>query len=555
MVYHGRLSAMQYVDLISLVGGLAIFLYGMGLARDSLQLVAGARLRSIIATLTEHRLLGLVSGVALAVLLQSSNAATVMLVNFVSTGLMSLGQAMAVTLGAAVGSTVTVQVISFRVAAYGLVFVALGYLMMFTAKRRQLRYIGELVLSFGFIFFGMKLMGDSTSPLKDAGMFQEVLGYFARHPWAGFVAAAAFTGIVQASAATIGLVISLALGGSMTLDVALPMVLGANVGTSVTAILAGIGSPPEGKRVAIAQLIWKVTTAAGAMFLLGPLADAARFTADDVVRQIANAHTLFNLAAAVVAVPFVNLAAAALERFYQPERGQEIFGPKYLDTRALETPSLAFGQAMREFLRMADIVNDMFRDCYRVFEASDLDLLADIESRDDQVDILNREIKLYLARLTQRDLTSEQADHELELVTLSNYVENAGDTVTKNILPLAKKMISRGLLFSEDGWKEICDLHTKVSENFQLALAAFSTRDEGLARKVLRHATNFEHIEAELRQAHLERLHQAVPETFETSAIHMDLITYLVRVNQHVSQLAEAVLRDLTRRDAIASTA
>jgi len=541
------------LNISSLLGGLAIFLYGMAQSRDSLQLVAGSRLRSAIATFTENRILGVTTGIVVTILLNSSSATTVMLVNFVSTGLMSLSQAMAVTLGASVGTTVTVQIISFKLSHYALLLVAIGFAVMYGSSRRRARYSGQLILSFGFIFYGMQLMGDATAPLKEAAAFRQMLSYLGEQPWAGFLGAAIFTGIVQASAATIGLLISLAIGGTMTIDVALPMVLGANVGTAVTALLAGLGSNPDGKRVAIAHMAYKAIAAGLCMTLLPWFRELTIWSSSDIIRQIANSHTIFNVSAALLFLPFTRIAAKAIEKYYHPEEEELAFAPKYLERRALETPVLAFGHVTREFMRMADIVNEMFKASRTAFEVGDPDQIAGIEAEDDKVDILNREIKLYLARLTQRDLTPDEADHEMELVGLANELENAGDIVNKNILALAKKFSHGGLSFSESGWEEIRDLHGKVAENFDLALVAFSTGNEELARKVVRHFENFERLESELRQAHMRRLHQAVPETFETSAIHMDLITYFVRVNAHVACIAKSVLRNRSRKDLLAS--
>ncbi len=542
---------MGFLQLTTLLGGLAIFLYGMGLARESLQLAAGGKLRTIIASVTENRFLGLSLGVVVTTLLQSSSATTVMLVNFTSTGIMSLSQALAVALGAGIGTTITVQIISFKVSTYALLLVAAGFLAMFTAKRRQPRYLGQLVLAFGFIFFAMDLMGQATAPLQYSEAFQTALAYTSQYPLVGLLAAAAFTALIQASAATIGLIISLSLGGSMTLEAAMPMVLGANVGTAITAMLAGIGAPPDGKRVAIGYLIYKLTAAGLFLLFIGVFTEASVRTSDDLGRQIANAHTIFNIVSGFAFLPLTGIGALALSRFYKPPDLEEVFKPRYLDRRALETPPLAFGHATREFLRMADIVNEMLRDSLKVIEKDDLDLAAEISARDDQVDILNREIKVYLSRLSQSNLTPEQADQELELIMLSQEIENAGDIINKNILSLARKKANRGLQFSQEGWDELRDLHSKVGENFDMALAAFSRNDEGLARKVLRHQARMEQLENELRQAHIDRLHQAIPETFETSAIHMDLISYLVRVNGYVSRLAESILLELARREAL----
>jgi phosphate:Na+ symporter len=276
---------------------------------------------------------------------------------------------------------------------------------------------------------------------------------------------------------------------------------------------------------------------------VGAFTRLAARTAPEVARQIANAHTLFNVATALCFLPLLGLGARLVAQLFPGGGGREQFGPRYLDRRAVESPALAFGNAQREFLRMADIVADMVKDCLRCLEQNDLDLAADIEARDDKVDILNREIRFYLARLGQEAMTPDQAERQMELISLSNDVENVGDLVNRNVLALAHKKAAHGLAFSREGWAEIRDFHAKVCENFDLALVAFSTGDEEIARKVLRHRAKLAEIESELKEKHIGRLNQGLRESLKTSSMHLDLLADLRGVNGYVSNLADAVVR------------
>ncbi|MGI5865598.1 MAG: Na/Pi cotransporter family protein, partial [Myxococcales bacterium] len=463
-----------------------------------------------------------------------------------SSGVLTLAQSMAVLLGADVGTTITVQLISFRLSDWAPLVVFLGFAVRLATRRRRGRYLGDTVLGFGLLFFGLRMMAQGASPLVEQAAFLSAVDYFAHNPVLGVLAAALLTVLLQGSAPTIGLLISLAVAAGpesqpLSLAAVLPMVLGANLGTTVTPALSSYGQAPEGKRVAMAHVFFKVTGVLLFLPLLPWFEHLVARSGGGMARQIANAHTLFNLILALLFLPFTGLVARAITRFYQPP-ARELFGPKYLDARAIETPPLAFGLATREFLRLCDIVGEMLRDSIHVFERNDLDLIEDIEARDDKVDILNREIRFYLAGLGQENMTAEQADRQLTLITLTADMENAGDTINKNLLALARKKAAAGLQFSEEGLRDITFFHQKVVENFDLAMAAFSTGDEELARKVLRHRDNLVNIEAELKQKHIERLHLGLPEALDTSSIHLDVFSYLRRVNFLVSNLAEAVM-------------
>ena len=534
---------MTFLDFTALLGGIAIFLHGLSLAREGLQIVAGDKLRSILFALSSNRVVGLVSGALVTTIVQSSTAVTVMLVGFAASSLMTLPQAMAVVLGADIGTTITVQLIAFRLSAYALVIVAAGFAVRFFAHQRRVRYAGEAIMGFGLLFFGMKLMADATLPLRGSDLFLMLLDRLSANPFAGLLVGAVATVLLQGSAPTIGLLIAMASSGSMSISAALPLVLGANIGTTILPIMAAAGHPAAGKRVAFGHAVFKLLGVAAFLPFLDPFIRLAAATAPDVARQIANAHSIFNVVTALAFLPFVGLSARLVSRFYLPAGEQERFGARYLDPRAIESPALAFGNAQREFMRMADIVADMVKDCLRCYEESDLDLASDIEGRDDKVDILNREIRFYLARLGQEAMTREQANRQMELISLSNDIENAGDLVNRNILRLARRKVARGLAFSREGWTEIRDFHGKVCENFDLALVAFSTGDEEIARKVLRHRAKLSDIETELKEKHISRLNQGLRESLETSSMHLDLLAFLRGVNGYVSNLADAVVR------------
>jgi phosphate:Na+ symporter len=539
-------------DLSVFAGGLAIFLHGLTLARDGLQTLAGDKLRSILFALSSNRVVGLVSGAVVTTIVQSSTAVTVMLVGFAASSLMSLPQAMAIVLGADIGTTITVQLIAFRLSRYALGVVALGFALRFSSRARRPRYAGKAILGFGLLFFGMTLMGDATAPLRGSQAFLSVLQHLASEPLAGLAVGAALTVLMQGSAPTIGLLIALASAGSMHLAAAMPLVLGANLGSTVLPIVAAAGQPAAGKRVAFAHAVFKLLGVAGCLPFLGDFTRIVASTTHGEARQIANAHTLFNVLNALAFLPLVGVSARLLSRFYAPREEAERFGPRYLDPRAVESPALALGNAQRELMRMADIVADMVKGCIRPFQQDDLHVAAEVEGLDDRVDILDREIRLYLARLSQESMTREQAERQMELISLSNDLENVGDIVNRNVLVLARKKVSRGLAFSKEGWAELVDFHGKVCENFDLALVAYSSGDEEIVRKVLHHRERLVEIEESLREKHIARLNQGLRESIETSSVHLDLLANLRLVNDQIGNMAAVVGRRRRRGEAVA---
>jgi len=529
--------------LLILFGGMALLLYGLQLTGEGLQRAGGARLRQILTHLTANRVSAALTGAAVTALIQSSTATTVMLIGFVQAGLLSLPQAMGIILGADVGTTFTVQLIAFRLYDWAFLLVGLGFSVLFFARRRLFRDLGQAVLGFGLIFLGLKLMMDGMAPLRSSPLVGQTLLAFADTPLLGVVAAALFSALVHSSAATIGLALALASHGLLTLAGAVPIVLGANIGTCATALAASLGSTTEAKRVAVAHIAFKLLGAAVALPLLGPFIQLVAASAADPARQIANAHTFFNVGISLLFLPFQG-AAGRLIVWAVPDRPEEEqrFRTRYLDDRFADQPGLALGQATREALRMADIVQGMFRDAAEVFRSGSQELLEDVERRDDQVDYLEREIKLYLTRLGKQTMTPDLAHREIALLGFIGNLENIGDIIDKNLMELARKKLFRGGRFSESGEAELMDFHAQIGKNLERAIAAFATWDRTLAHEVLEQRAVIRQRERDLRQSHIDRLRAGLAESVETSEIHLDVLTNLKRINSHVTAIVYPIV-------------
>ncbi len=532
--------------ILALFGGMALLLYGIQLTGEGFQRAAGGRLRYLLTHLTRNRLMAVVSGATVTAIIQSSSATTVMLIGFVSAGLIPFSQTMGVILGADIGTTFTVQLIAFKITDYALLLVGMGFTVVFFAKRRMAKDLGVALLGFGLIFLGLKVMLDGMEPLKSSALAKQILLTLAGTPVAAVLTAAVFSGLVHSSAATIGLAIALAIEGLLSLNGAVAIVLGANIGTCVTALMASIGARADAKRVAAAHIAFKVLGVLMILPVIDPFTRWIGTTADDVGRQIANAHTVFNVVISALFLPFQSLAARLIVVLVpEEEEGDNPFKTRYLDDRFIGQPALAIGQATRESLRMADVVQGMFKDAIVVFRQDNQELLENVEQRDDQVDYLEREIKLFLTRLGHETMSPDLAHKEIALLSFISNLENIGDIVDKNLMELARKKLYHGRRFSEAGESEIVEFHSLIAKNLERAIAAFTAGDRSLAQEVLDQRAVMRQKERELRESHLARLRAGLAESLETSEIHLDVLTNLKRVNSHVTALVFPILEGI----------
>jgi phosphate:Na+ symporter len=532
--------------LLALFGGMALLLYGIRLSGDSLQRAVGGRLRQLLTGMSRNRVVALLSGAAVTGIIQSSAATTLMLIGFVSAGLMTFRQTLGIILGADIGTTLTVQLIAFRVTDYAPLLIGAGFVVTFIARRPTPRDVGQAVLGLGLMFLGIKLIIDGVAPLRSSELAIDLLRVTTEMPIVAALVAAVFSALVASSAATIGLALALATQGLIGLPGAVAIVIGANVGTCATALAASVGATAEAKRVAVAHIAFKVGGALLVFPLLGPFTALVAASTDDPARQVANAHTFFNLGISLLFLMFTPWAARVIEAMVPQAPTEETpFRAKYLDERSKDQPSLALGQAHREALRTADVVQGMLRDALPAFRTDNLALIEDIEKRDDQVDFLEREIKLFLARLGREAMGSELSRKEIGMVSFIGNLENIGDIIDKNLMELARKKYYQGRRFSEAGWVEIQEFHGLVAKNLERAIAAFAANDRALAQEVLDQRPFMRAKERELRESHLGRLRAGLAESLETSEIHLDILTNLKRISSHVSALMFPILDEV----------
>lgn len=528
---------------INLFGGLCLLLYGLHLAGEGLQGVAGGRLRGLLQSVTRNRLLGVLAGAAMAAIIQSSGATMVMLVGFASAGYLTLQQSIAVILGADIGTTLMAQLLAFQLYDYGLVVVGVGALTWLLGKRRLVRSMGLALLGFGFVFLALKLLVSGFDPLRSNEQAQAFLLGVSDYPLASLILAAVVTAAVQSSLATIGILIALASQQLLTLDAALPMILGANIGTCSLALFSSLGASIEAKRVAYAHTFLKVAGVLLALLVMEPFEALVTQSAALPARQIANAHVLFNVALALLFLPLTRPIAAGLTRLIpEPIKPGQPGQPKYLDLHLLDTPALAIGQANREMLRMADTAQEMYKATLVAFTRDDEDLVDHIEELENHLDGLNQAIKLYLTRMSETAMTPAQHREEMGILIIINELESIGDIIDKNLMELAKKKIYKGLRFSEGGMKEISNLHQLIGRHLDLVIAALTTRNLELAQAVIDAKSQVAQQERQLKQAHIRRLHEGLVESIETSAIHLDVLTNLKRINSHVTNVAYAIV-------------
>ena len=401
-----------------LFGGLAIFLFGMEQMSEAMRIVAGLRMRDVLSRLTSNRWTGLLTGSVVTAIVQSSSVTTVMVVGFITAGLMTFSQALGIILGANIGTTLTVQIIAFQVTKYALLLVAVGFLLLYTGKGKR-KWYGQWLMGLGLLFVGMDLMGSSMAPLRDYPPFIRLMSA-AANPILGILAAALFTALVQASSATIGLAIVFASQGLVPLETGIAFVLGANIGTCITAGLAAIGKPREAIRASAAHVLVNIVGALLVLPFLGPFTELVRTLSPTaasgltaaaqaaiVPRQIANAHTLFNVAISLLSLPFIPWIERVIVLLVPDKKSVDIPGsikPRYLDESLLDTASLALGFARREVSRMGDLLEQMMAKVPAAVFGGNGETVAEIRALDDQVDALYTAITQYLAKIGQQNL-------------------------------------------------------------------------------------------------------------------------------------------------------
>lgn len=472
-----------FVVVTGLLGGLAVFLFGMDRMTEALRVAASSRIRFALARMTKNRFLGAASGAGITAVIQSSSVTTVLVVGFISSGVMNLSQAIPVILGANVGTTITAQVVAFSISRYALLIVAIGYGMAFFAKSDKRTVQGNLIMGLGLIFFGMSVMGTAMEPLRSYEPFIDLMAAM-KNPILAVLVGLAFTALVQSSSATTGIVIVLASEGLITPEAGIALVLGANVGTSVTAQLAALGKSPEAMRAAVVHTLFNLAGALAWLPLVGVLAGVVDSIGGPLARQIANAHTIFNVINTVVFLAFVPQLERLVTRLVPDRPEAERIRLKYLDDSLLKTPTIALERARLELLRMTSRVGTMLSEVLPAILDGPAEALTAVEDLDDEVDDLHGQIIMYLGRVGQRSLSAGSTQELLRLMEATNNLEAIGDLIETNLVTLGRYRLANDLHVSDATRVMIEDYHGQVSLALDLAVAALVQANEKDARMV-----------------------------------------------------------------------
>ncbi len=546
------------IILIGLFGGLAIFLFGMDQMTDGLKAVMGDGMSTLLARLTKNRFMATITGAITTAIIQSSSVTTVIVIGFISVGLMTLEQVIGVILGANIGSTITAQMIAFNVTQYALLPVAIGYGMRFVSKSEKTRIYGGIIMGIGLVFFGMGVMSDATHPLRTYQPFIDIMKEMS-NPLLGISVGLIFTGLVQSSAATIGIVIVLASQGAITLDAGIAIVLGANVGTCVTAILAAIGKPAPAKQAAAAHILFNIVGVIIWLPFIGYLATLAEAIspvsvnlsgterlAADTPRQIANAHTLFNVANTIIFISILGTFAQLIKRLIpdRPEALPEYAQPKYLDDALLQTPALAIDRIRLEAVRLGGYVEELIEMARPAVLSGGKEDLDKIVSREKELRMLHDAIMDYARRLYSTEMKSSETRRLEALITVIVNLEHVGETIAVNMVSIGRERLEQRFTFSEETISRFQPYSSKVREAFHTAIKALDLKDAQLAVKVVEMKPDVERLADGIVEHLSRRLVSDDPNRAVLYRVESQFVELIQRIYYFAGMIANEIVQE-----------
>lgn len=547
----------QFALASGLFGGLALFLFGMDIMTRALERAAGDQMKVMLGKATSNRIVGVATGATVTSVIQSSSITTVLLVGFVSSGLMSMAQSIPVILGANIGTTITAQILAFKVTKLALPIITVGFFISFTAKREEWRQYGLIVLGLGLVFFGMGVMSDTMKPLRS---FEPFLGFMASlsNPLLAALVGAAFTAIIQSSSASTGILIVMAGQGLIELDAAIALALGANVGTCVTAGLASIGKSREAVRTFLVHTLFNVL---GVLIWIGfipQLVELARFmspshlelsgiarSAAEVPRQLANIHTFFNVANAVLFIGFTVQIQRLVEWVVpdRPLREEDRVVTRYLNEEFLGTPAIALDAVRREVVRLGQLARTMLNASMQYATSATRLQLDELEKMDRPIDALHREIIGYLRTLSLGNLSAEHSDVMMGLIKIANDLEHIGDQLATTLVTSGRKRIDEGVIVSKQTSRAIGEFHAKVLQALDDVLEALAQEDAQLAAQVRAMKQDLSQMTEEFARHEILRLKADEPKRLMTYAREVEVMEILNDIFKTTRRIARTQIR------------
>jgi phosphate:Na+ symporter len=529
--------------LVNLLGAAALLVWGLRMVRTGVMRAFGGDLRKRLGRSLRNRFAAFAAGFAITILLQSSTATGLLTASFASHGLVGSAAALAVILGADVGSTIVAQIVSLLPHELAPLLVLAGVALFTMSRATRLKDIGRTIVGLGLMLLSLRLIAMAAEPVRSSGILIEVFEALGNEPLLAALLAAVLTVLSTSSLAVVLLVIAFVGGGLIQLPLALALILGANLGSTIMPLIGTAASGPEARRVPLANLIFRLTGVVIALPLLPWITPWVALIEPQAWRQVADFHTAFNLAVATLFLPLIGPIASLCTRLLPDRpRGEESGKPHYLDNAALDSPAVAIANAARETLRMGDIIEKMLRQTLEVFRNDDRKLLREVEALDDDVDKLHHAIKLYLTEMSRDAVDQTDQKRSIDVITFTTNLEHIGDIIDKNLMELAAKKIKNKLRFSTEGFAEICNMHQRVENNLKLALNVFISGDVKLARRLLEEKVAFREMEWAASEGHFDRLRSGKPESIETSSLHLDILRDLKRINSHLTSVAYPIL-------------
>ncbi|KNZ42915.1 Na/Pi cotransporter family protein [Acetobacterium bakii] len=555
---------MTFEMLAGLFGGLGLFIYGMHMMSEGLKTVAGSRMKKLLEVLTNNRVKAVMVGTVVTMIVQSSSTTTVMVVGFVNAALMTLTQAAGVILGANIGTTVTAQLIAFNITEMAPIFIGVGTIIALFGNKKKIRDAGGIVLGFGILFFGIALMAAAMSPLRESEDFIYLLTTYGKNPLLGLLIGTLITGLVQSSSASIGLLQALAIsgvfssiGGTEAIQICVPILIGTNIGTCVTALISCIGTSTAAKKAAFIHLFVNIFGAVWVMLLLlgmdgllsvnpiyefivsisGTITAAGGEVVPNVARQIAMAHTFFNIANTIVLFPIIGYFVAFLDRTY-PEKEEEKC--LQLDDRLFSNPSIALGQVGKELLRLSEMcLKNFILACQSVMEG-DEKLSEDVRKREERIDEFQQGIVEYAIKLSNLNLSEAENDRIAFILKGSHDLERIGDHAM-NIAELAEVRVANKIIFSEIGNQEVLDHINFTSNTLRDMVELIKNEDVALCYKIFDEEEEIDVMTEKLKDDHIRRLNDGACNPY-AGIIYLDLLTNIERVGDHASNIAQGIL-------------
>ena len=552
------MSLETFQMIVTLLGGLAVFIYGMNLMSDGLQKAAGDKMRNILGMLTKNPVMGVLAGALVTAVLQSSSATTVMVIGFTSAGLMKLRQAISVIMGANIGTTITAQLIAFNIGDFAWIFVFIGFIMYFFFKKKEMAVkIGQILFGFGLLFVGINTMSSTMEPMAESPVFTEMIMKVADIPVLGVFVGLCMTLVVQSSSATIAVLQNLAMTAGpdgvtsiIGLTGAIPVLFGDNIGTTITALLASIGGSKNAKRTAISHTIFNISGTLLFIWFVPQIAELVTWLSpkgpevEVISRQIANTHLLFNLTVTILWLPFIKVLEKIVSTIIpgKDEREDMVAGPVFLDTNVLEQPVFATHLAIQELTRNASLTFDMLKKSREAFAGGNLAMVNDVIETDKTVNIIRTKTIEYLSQiLSAESITDFQKERVSALLHVASDIEHIGD-YCKNIVELAEDKAKNKYVFSDIAKNEVDEYFNKIETMLVDTMESLETGSPELAEKVLAEEEKINAMENEIRQEHMHRLvdNECSP---AVTVVFLDVIHNLERMGDSCNNIAEAVIK------------